>query len=74
MPHILPAQLRSQLPGTVEAPLLDLGAALLVAFHDRPAGRRLLPSPYPFTHTTCLSVYTTSTRSFCASITASMSL
>ena len=29
---------------------------------------------YPFTHTTCLSVYTTSTRSFCASITASMSL
>jgi hypothetical protein len=29
---------------------------------------------YPFTHTTCLSVCTTSTRSFCASITASMSL
>ena len=29
---------------------------------------------YPFTHTTCLSVCTTSTRSRCAAITASMSL
>ncbi len=29
---------------------------------------------YPFTHTTCFSVCTTSTRSRCASITASMSL
>ena len=28
----------------------------------------------PFTHTTCLSVCTTSTRSLCACITASMSL
>src|SRR5690606_37460317 len=30
--------------------------------------------PYPLTHTTCLSVWTTSTRSACAAITASMSL
>jgi hypothetical protein len=31
-------------------------------------------SGYPFTHTTCLSVCTISTRSACAAITASMSL
>ncbi len=29
---------------------------------------------YPFTHTTCLRVCITSTRSVCAAITASMSL
>ena len=40
--------------------------------------RRICPGSVelaqPFTHTTCLSVCTTSTRFFCASITASMSL
>jgi hypothetical protein len=36
--------------------------------------QRAAQDRHPFTHTTCLSVYTTSTRSFCASITASMSL
>jgi hypothetical protein len=31
-------------------------------------------APYPFTQTTCFRVWTTSTRSLCAAITASMSL
>lgn len=39
--------------------------------HDGTDGRT---ATHPFTHTTCFSVCTTSTRSRCASITASMSL
>ena len=56
------------------------GAELQPHSHKRrgaPASRQTpldAGSVYPFTHTTCFNVCTTSTRSRCASITASMSL
>ena len=52
------------------------GAMAPPAFHPLPGGPEHsgVATAHPFTHTTCFKVCTTSTRSFCAAITASMSL
>ncbi len=73
---IVPWQRRFHVGATQRACRLPPGDLPPLQFHESDARRS--PSPprhsHPFTHNTCLSVYTTSTRSFCASITASMSL
>ena len=73
---IVPWQRRSHVGATQRACRQLPGDSPPLQFHESDARRS--PSPprpsHPFTHNTCLSVYTTSTRSFCASITASMSL